>query len=127
MATLHDVVIDCHHPASLARFWAEALDGYRIAAYDDDEIARLAAAGIDDVEDDPTVLLERADGGSPRVWFQKVPEPKTVKNRVHLDLSATDPDAEVARLVGLGARVVVDRGELVVMADPEGDEFCLLR
>ena len=58
MASLADIVIDCRHPASLARFWASALDGYEIAPYDDAEIARLASLGIDDVDDDPTVLVE---------------------------------------------------------------------
>ncbi|GAA4429512.1 VOC family protein [Georgenia halophila] len=127
MAQLRDIVVDCHHPAALARFWTEVLEGYRIAPYDDEEVARLAAMGVTDVEDDPTVLLERVDGGRPCLWFQRVPEPKTVKNRVHLDLAADDADAELARLLSLGAQVQADRGELVVLGDPEGNEFCLLR
>ena len=55
MAKLHDVVFDCSHPASLARFWAEALDGYEVAPYDDEEIERLRREGITDLEDDPSV------------------------------------------------------------------------
>ena len=128
MARLRDVVVDCRHPASLARFWAEALDGYAVAPYDDDEIARLRSIGIDDVEDDPTVLVEGA-AGEPRLWFQQVPERKVAKNRVHLDLTADDVDGEVARLVALGAAVAVDQlsDDVVVMLDPEGNEFCVVR
>ena len=74
MAQLADIVVDCRHPASLARFWAAVLDGYQVAPCDDQKIARLTALGITDIEDDPTVLLEALTG--PRVWFQKVPERK---------------------------------------------------
>ena len=67
-------------------------------------------------------------GERPRLWFQRVPQPKSGKNRVHLDLRADDLDQEVARLVGLGASVLYARttDDLVVMGDPEGNEFCLL-
>ena len=91
MAKLADVVFDARHPASLARFWAAALDGYDVAPYDDEELARLRAKGIADPEDDPTVLVE-GPPTSPRIWFQRVPEPKATKNRVHLDVRADDPD-----------------------------------
>ncbi len=57
MARIKDVVIDCRHPASLARFWAAVLDGFDVAPYDEAELARLRNLGIDDVEDDPTVLV----------------------------------------------------------------------
>ncbi|MEV4165902.1 VOC family protein [Nonomuraea dietziae] len=114
MARFKDVVFDCRHPASLARFWAAALDGYRIAPYDGTEPF--------DPEDDPTVLIE---GGSPRLWFQLVPESKIVKNRVHLDVRCDDLDAESRRLTALGARVVEYVEDWIVMADPEGNEFCL--
>jgi hypothetical protein len=127
MARLHDVTFDCHHPSVLARFWADALDGYDIAPYDDAEIARLREMGIDDVADDPNVLVE-ASGAEPRFCFQLVPESKTVKNRVHLDLRCDDLDAETARLVALGARVLTTGGpqaDWVVFADPEGNEFCV--
>jgi Glyoxalase-like domain len=125
MAYLHDIVVDCRHPASVARFWAAALDGYAVAPYDDAEMARLRANGIYDVEDDPMVLVERADGAGPRLFFQLVPEPKTVKNRVHLDLLADDRDAEVRRLIDLGARVLAEHDSFLVLADPEGNEFCV--
>ncbi len=128
MARLADIVFDCARPSTLARFWADALDGYEIAPYDEAELARLRAIGIDDPADDPTVLVETG-GLEPRMWFQKVPEPKRVKNRVHLDLRADDVDVEITRLVALGALVAGEQRHdgLVVMLDPEGNEFCLLR
>ena len=122
MARLHDVVVDCRHPASLARFWAAVLDGYAVAPYDETELARLREEGVLDPEDDPTVLV---DGGSPRLWFQRVPERKIVKNRLHLDLRADDLDSEIDRLIGLGAKLLTTRDGWVVLADPEGNEFCL--
>ncbi|GAA2016724.1 VOC family protein [Catenulispora yoronensis] len=127
MASLKDVVFDSHHPASIARFWSNALDEYEIAPYDEAELARLREMGIDDPEDDPSVLLQRVDGRGPRIFFQKIPESKTTKNRVHLDLKADDADAEVTRLIALGASVSADHGHLVTMLDPEGNEFCVLR
>jgi hypothetical protein len=117
-------VVDCRHPASLARFWAALLDGYAVAPYDDAEIARLHGMGIDDVEDDPTVLVEAA-GVRPRFFFQLVPEAKVVKNRVHLDLGCSDMEAEVRRLLTLGATVLDRTEHRAVLADPEGNEFCL--
>ena len=129
MARLGDVVFDCRTPASLARFWAAAIDGYRVAPYDDAELARLRSLGVDDPEDDPTVLVEPA-GPGPRLWFQRVPEPKTVKNRVHLDLRCDDPDAEAQRLLALGARLADEQpgdGGLIVLHDPEGNELCLVQ
>jgi hypothetical protein len=124
MATLKDVVFDCRHPASLARFWATVLDGYDVAPYDDEELARLRTIGVDDPEDDPSVLVEAPDV-VPRFFFNRVPEPKTVKNRVHLDVRAADRDAEVARLIAAGASEVGRHEDWVVMADPEGNEFCV--
>jgi hypothetical protein len=126
VAHLHDIVFDSRHPASLARFWAEALDGYRVAPYDEQELRRLADNGIDDPEDDPTVLVE-AGHGRPRYFFALVPEGKVAKNRVHLDLAADDPAAEIARLVELGAVAVHHYEGWVQMTDPEGNEFCVLR
>jgi Glyoxalase-like domain len=123
VARLRDVVFDCRHPASLARFWAAALEGYAVAPYDEAELARLRANGIDDPEDDPTVLVELSSGRAPRLWFQLVPEAKLVKNRVHLDLASADVRAEAERLTGLGARVLDQPGPWVTMADPEGNEF----
>ncbi|RKS68643.1 hypothetical protein BZB76_5764 [Actinomadura pelletieri DSM 43383] len=124
MARLGDIVFDCSHPAATARFWAAALDGYAVAPYDDEELARLRSLGITSSEDDPTVLVEPPEGG-PRLWFQLVPEAKRVKNRVHLDLLAVDPEAEIQRLAALGATVQARHPDNVVLADPEGNEFCL--
>jgi len=125
MARLRDIVIDSAHPASLARFWAAALDGYAVAPYDETELARLRALGIDGPEDDPTVLLEPRDGG-PRLFVQRVPEPKRVKNRVHLDLSAPDLATELDRLTALGATVSARYDDHAVVLDPEGNEFCVM-
>jgi len=127
VARIKDVVFDSAHPASLARFWAGALDGYDVAPYDEAELDRLRAAGINDPEDDPTVLVEPSAGGAPRLWFQLVPESKVVKNRLHLDVTAADVRAEVERLTGLGGRVLAEQRhehrQWVTMADPEGNEF----
>ncbi|MGW1179693.1 VOC family protein [Streptomyces drozdowiczii] len=101
-----------------------ALDGYSVAPYDDAELARLRSLGVHSTEDDPTVLVEPA-GEGPRLWFQRVPEGKRVKNRVHLDLRAADVEAEIRRLTGLGAAVRDRHADNVVPADPEGNEFCL--
>jgi hypothetical protein len=103
------------------------LDGYAVAPYDEEELAKLRAKGIDDPEDDPTVLVESGPGVYPRYWFVLVPEPKTVKNRLHLDLGADDPKAELQRLIGLGARVEAELERWTVLTDPEGNEFCLLK
>lgn len=126
MARLADIVVDCTHPASLARFWAAMLDDYAVAPYDEAEMARLASLGIPNIEDDPTVLLQSDDGGH-RIWFQRVPEAKTTKNRMHLDVRAPDRQAEIRRLTTLGATVVDERSDhLTVMRDPEGNEFCVI-
>jgi hypothetical protein len=127
MAGLKDIVFDSRHPASIARFWSSALNEYQIAPYDEVELARLREMGVEDPEDDPTVLLVRIDGLGPRIFFQKVPEGKSAKNRLHLDLEAEDPEAEIARLLALGASVSADHGDLVTMLDPEENEFCVLR
>lgn len=128
MARLEDLVVDCEHPAALARFWADALDQYEVAPYDEDELARLGSLGIDDPADDPTVVLLSQTGG-PRIWFQRVPEAKLTKNRVHMDLSCDDQESECERLVDLGARQAADQPteELIVMYDSEGNEFCLVK
>lgn len=124
MAKFHDVVIDCRHPASLARFWAGVLDGYAVAPYDEEELARLRANGIDDPEDDPSVLVVSSPN-LPRLIFQWVPEAKAGKNRVHLDVLADDLDSEVERLAKLGATELARHSGWVVMTDPEGNEFCV--
>jgi predicted enzyme related to lactoylglutathione lyase len=123
---LRDIVVDCARPSALAAFWAEVLD-YQIRPYDDAEIARLKAAGINDVTDDPSVRLDAPDGG-PGIWFERVPEPKTVKNRVHLDVNLR-PGETLDWLVSLGATIIRPVGTTpgqrwTVLADPEGNEFC---
>jgi hypothetical protein len=127
MAKIRDIVFDARHPASIARFWAVALDNYEVAPYDDAELDRLRGLGISDPEDDSTVLVEAGHGAAPRLWFQFVPETRTVKNRVHLDLVSTDADAEAERLTGFGANVLARHPGWVTLADPEGNEFCIQR
>jgi hypothetical protein len=127
MSSLKDIVVDCKHPASIARFWAMALDEYTVAPYDEAELTRLRKMGVDDPEDDPTVLLVRYDGGTPRIFFQQVPEAKQLKNRVHLDLDSADADATAASLVAQGATIVASQPHLITLCDPEGNEFCVLR
>lgn len=125
---VNGICFDCERPAPLARFWAAAL-GYRVREYTAADIDALRAAGIDNVEDDPTVAVDAPDG-EPSLWFAKVPEGKVVKNRVHLDLMpCTDMDEEVRRLLGLGASMqkrFEERGSRwTVMQDLEGNEFCV--
>ncbi|WP_088282058.1 VOC family protein [Kineosporia sp. A_224] len=124
MAGLHDVVFDSRHPASLARFWAAALDGFEVAPYDEAELARLRAKGIFDPEDDPTVLVE-APCVRPRFFFQLVAASKTVKNRVHVDLRCESLSTEADRLQTLGATIAAEYEGHIVLLDPEGNEFCL--
>ena len=88
-----------------------------------------AAVFGSDVDEESTAdkaFVEAAGWGGPNIWFTRVPEPKTAKNRVHFDLRAPGSVAdEVARLEQLGASVVGHRGHLTVMQDPEGNEFCV--
>jgi predicted enzyme related to lactoylglutathione lyase len=105
------VVVDCADPAALGRWWATAL-GWVVVYEDPDELE-----------------IRPAPDRAPGILFGRVPEPKTVKNRLHLDFRPDDRDAEVERLLGLGAtRADVGQGEesWVVLADPEGNEFCVL-
>jgi len=125
MARVHDLVFDCGHPASLARFWASILDGYAVAPYDEAELERLRSLGIYSTEDDPGVMVN-GPTGAPRIYFQLVPEPKQVKNRVHLDVQGDDHEAEAARIVEAGARVLRTFDDHIIMSDPEGNEFCLV-
>jgi predicted enzyme related to lactoylglutathione lyase len=113
--TLHHVVIDAHDLPKLAQFWTQAL-GWRVLS----EREREIVIGTD--PDAPTGIC-----------FMPVTDPKTVKNLVHLDLttSAADRDQEIERLLALGARRV-DIGQTgeeswTVLADPEGNEFCVIR
>ncbi len=111
---LYSIVIDSRNPSSLARFWAEVLD-FKVV-YE---------------EEGSEVVVARDDSTYPGLIFVPVPEPKAVKNRLHIDLNPHDRDVEVERLIGLGAkRVDVGQGPevtWVVLADPEGNEFCVLR
>jgi hypothetical protein len=103
------MTFDCQDALRLAEFWAAALGS--------------------DVDEDSTsekAFVEAPGWGGPNMWFNAVPEPKTAKNRLHLDLRApAGVAAEVERLRGLGASVLTDETDLVVMADPEGNEFCV--
>jgi hypothetical protein len=112
------VCVDANDPARLAAFWQEAL-GWRRTHEDDDEVVLEPPQGSPE------------DGVSPDLLFLRVPEGKTVKNRLHLDLRPEDQAAEVSRLRALGATPAdVGQGEdktWVVLADPEGNEFCVLR
>jgi Glyoxalase-like domain len=109
--------IDARDPAKIASFWQSAL-GWRRTFEKEDEVVLEPPAGSPE------------DGVAPDLLFLKVPEGKSVKNRLHLDLRPQDQAAEVARLEALGARRVgIGQGEVswVVMADPEGNEFDVLR
>lgn len=110
--------IEAVEPGSVASFWQQAL-GWRRTYDEPDEVVLEPPAGSPE------------DGVLPDLLFLRVPEAKTVKNRLHLDLRPADQSAETARLEGLGA-VRVDVGQdatasWVVMADPDGNEFCVLR
>ena len=107
---LRHVTFDCADPYALATFWS-AVTGWPVSDED--------APGDDEV-------LVEAPAPVPGLLFIRVPEAKTVKNRVHFDLRAPGsiPD-EVARLRGLGASVLREGDDLVVMQDPEGNEFCV--
>ena len=144
MARTIQVTFDCSDPGALAAFWAEAL-GYRLdsppsgfGSWDD----ALEAWGVPEAHRNDASALVDPDGAGPRLWFQRVPEGKTAKNRVHVDVRAapglegeqrmTALEAEAERLVDLGARRGrrfepdgVTSSGFIVMADPEGNEFCL--
>lgn len=121
MGRFKDIVIDCDLPSALARFWAAALDGYAVLPYDDAEIARLDALGLTP-ETDPSVMVA---GPGPRLCFHLRPGPRPPRNRVHLDIAADDVEAEVTRLVALGASIVRRAKDYVVLNDPEGNNFCV--
>jgi hypothetical protein len=123
---IDSITFDASHAATLARFWCEALPEYEIAPYSEDDIADLRSRGIDDVEDDPNVMcLSKTDG--PRLFFQNVPEEKTAKSRVHLDVRLRDR-AHLDRLISLGATIVRewDGHDAFWMTDPDGNDFCAL-
>jgi Glyoxalase-like domain len=123
---LTEIVVDCHDPAALAAFWAAVLD-YHVVRIEDGQVE------IAPWKREPPDLAERVwqAPSVPTLVFVKVPEGKTVKNRLHLDIRpvGSPHEAEVERLLGLGARRAdVGQGEVpwVVLADPEGNEFCVL-
>ena len=143
MTTTVQVTFDCQDPDALAHFWA-ALLGYELdpppPGFDSWE-AWLREQGIPESEWNSASAVSDPDGQGPRIFLQRVPEPKERKNRVHLDVNVGGPrgtpdderrvavDAAVERAIGLGAtkvRLVEEQGErFYVMQDPEGNEFCL--
>jgi hypothetical protein len=120
MSQLVEIVMDCRRAAELATFWQVAL-GWRIRPYDEAEVARLAALGLTP-QTDPTVAIDSPDG-SLVFFLQEVPEPKTGKNRMHVDVRLRDK-AHLEELLRLGATVVSEHDGWRVMVDPEGNEFC---
>ena len=126
------ITFDCAEPASLARFWATVL-GYPPPDIDGTH-AVLQALGQAEAELGNWYRIEDPNGRGPRLAFQRVPEPKVSKNRLHLDVKPLDEtvgalDREVERLLGLGAthlrRVTDEAGTFVILQDPEGNEFCV--
>ena len=142
---MFQVAFDAADPAALSAFWRQALEplGYQPAAPPPgfaDWPEFLAAQGVPETEWNSAAALVDPSGQGPRLFFQRVPEPKTAKNRMHIDLgSGGGPSvpveqqrdsvrAAVARLEQLGATFVEESEELgvvwAVMRDPEGNEFC---
>ena len=134
------VVIDSSSPHELADWWAEAL-GWQVETQDESFIQKMVDTGAASEEDTTRhrgalvwkigAALNSPDPERPRLLFQLVPEPKTVKNRLHLDVrvGAERREAEVARLLSLGATELW-RGsqgpfEWATLADPQGNEFCV--
>jgi predicted enzyme related to lactoylglutathione lyase len=120
MLRIQCLTIDCHNPKLVAEFWRDVLN-WRITHISETEVVLEPPAGSPLVDVAPDLL------------FLKVSDEKVVKNRLHLDLRPDDKDAEVARLKALGA-VEVEIGQSadpdttwVVLADPEGNEFCVLK
>ncbi|MFC6064522.1 VOC family protein [Streptomyces ochraceiscleroticus] len=112
-SSLYQIAVDAHDVHRMARFWADVLD-WQIVFEEADE-----------------VIIGASAEALPGIVFLPVPEAKAGKNRLHLDLTPDDQEAEVARILALGARRVdVGQGANVtwtVLADPEGNEFCVLR
>jgi hypothetical protein len=123
---LTEVVVDCHDPLALAAFWAAVLD-YHVVRTEDDQVEIAAWS------QEPADLAEQLRHAPmiPAIVFVAVDEDKLVKNRLHLDIRPVHCSHvdEVARLIGLGARRhALDAGPQpwTVLADPEGNEFCVL-
>jgi catechol 2,3-dioxygenase-like lactoylglutathione lyase family enzyme len=137
---LGNIVFDCVDPARLSSFWADVF-GYPPAEWPPGMLEQLHANGVTDDDIALRGVAQDPTGEGPRLFFQKVPEAKVVKNRVHVDINATagrrataeEVDAEKDRIVGLGASVLKKydstwggfREYHYVMADPEGNEFCI--
>ncbi len=111
------VTFDCHNALDQARFWSQVLN--RPVGEGQPTPSEFFA----------TLPSPEPDSGVPTMMFIKVPEGKTAKNRVHLDLVTEDREAEVERLTGLGSTVIHEKDEWglrwVTLADPEGNEFCV--
>ena len=123
MARIRDIVFDCaSNAAALARFWAEALDGYAIRPYDDAEVARLAERGLTP-DTDPQVAI---DGPGRTLWAQQVQRERVQHSPVHLDLVGEDRKREVERLCALGATVRDVHEDYTVLLDPAGNPFCVV-
>ena len=120
------VTFDCADALTVGRFWSAAL----ARPLDPGASGDFATIGFAGRRDTVGWAPVERDAG-PTWMFVRVPEPKTAKNRMHLDVMTPDPAAEIARLVGLGATRVADMEEYgyewTVMADPEGNEFCVAR
>jgi hypothetical protein len=117
-----ELAIDCADPESLARFWCAVLD-YEVQD-EEDGVVTIGSPLVSEGKNRPGPV-------PPTLTFAPVPERKIVKNRLHLDVNPTDrdQDEEVRRLLDLGARHLdVGQGDVswVVLADPEGNEFCVL-
>jgi hypothetical protein len=132
------VTIDCQHPVVLSRFWCDLL-GYieepPPQGYDNWHDYDLANGVSTDQAESGCTIID-PDGHGPRLYFQQVPEPKTVKNRVHLDIVASErhrwPEVADAaeRAMAQGGRTIRQSDDpddrFIVLADPEGNEFCLV-
>ncbi len=134
------VVVDSNAPHELADWWAEAL-GWQVEPQDEAFITRMVQAGAASEADTMRhrgalvwalgAAITSPEPGRPRVLFQRVPEPKTVKNRLHLDVRVGPErrEAEIARLVALGATELWRESqgpmEWATLADPQGNEFCV--
>lgn len=153
MAPEIQLTFDAHSPRRLGLFWLEVLTGYAVDPPPGGRIGTpeetlaaweelLRASGMPEEEFDSAMALVDPQGRGPRLWFQRVPEPKTAKNRMHIDVRTAFGlegdermavlEQECGRLQELGATRLrrfepappMSHG-FIVMADPEGNEFCL--
>ena len=119
MSRLKDICVDCADPWSLAHWWAEVL-GYRVRPHSAEDLAALRKVGIVGPEGDPSIAVDPIDERSPTFWFNRVPETKSAKNRVHVDVYG-----DVDDLIRRGAKLLAREERWTVVADPEGNEFCV--